>query len=109
MLASAGQGPPGPQDYLASAGRPGTSRSPILLASAGQGPPGPQDLLASAGQGRDLPGPRTSFLVLATSAGQGPPGPWDLVASASQGPPGLQVFLVECWSGTSRDLLASAG
>ena len=64
ILASAGQGPPGPQD---------------LLASAGQGPPGPRELLASAGQGP--PPPRD----LLDSAGQGPPGPRDLLASAGQG------------------------
>ena len=52
LLDSAGQGPPGPQDLLASSG------------GADQEPPfGPLDLLASAecwpGISRDLPGPGT--------------------------------------------------
>ena len=67
IIASAGKGPPGPQDHLASAGkRP-------------QGP-GPRDLLVASSAGQGPPGH--------DSAGQGPPRPQDLIALRGLASPG---------------------
>ena len=68
IIASAGKGPPGPQDHLASAGkRP-------------QEGPGPRDLLVASSAGQGPPGH--------DSAGQGPPRPQDLIALRGLASPG---------------------